>query len=88
MAVRLIFGRGYFRTAPRVPQDVQGALRATVRAMEESESESFPGPDDVHHIVAPSLPCWRRRVASSAWWVFYELRDDGTVVLTGVFIPA
>jgi len=84
VAVRLTHGRSYWRSVPRLPPDVRRALQATVLAMEAEAS--LPGADDVRTVIPPSLPAWRRRVGASGWWLYFELRHDGSAVLGAVAI--
>lgn len=82
----LIYGRQFFRTAQHLDASTRRALRATVDAIEAAADGELPGAADVRDILAPTTPCWRRRIGASAWWVFYELRDD-RVVVVAVAIP-
>ncbi len=80
----LIYGPRFWRGAVRVPSDVRGALTTTLRALESDPT--LPGPEDVKDILAPSLPVWRRRIAASAWWVYFEVQAERTIIVA-VAVP-
>jgi len=83
---RVIYGRQYFRTAHHLGAPERVALAAMLRTMEAEAM--LPGPGDVKDVLAPTTPCWRRRIGASAWWLFYTLRDDAAVVVVAVAVPA
>ena len=81
----VVLGRQYFRTAARLDPHERKALAGMPRAL-GTEWPALPGPHDVRDILAPTTLCWRRRIGASAWWLFYEIRDDGVIVVA-VAIP-
>jgi hypothetical protein len=50
-------------------------------------AEVLPAPEtDVPDILPPSLPCFRRRIGASAWWVYFVVREEHLTVVA-VAIP-
>ena len=82
---RLTLGAGYFRSGTRVPADVRPAVQATLRVL--VDAEPLPGPEDVVHIIPPTLRAWRRRAGASEWWVYFTVGEDGAIVVLAVAIP-
>jgi hypothetical protein len=82
---RVVLGHGFFRTAKRLHASETAALTVTLAKL-NADWPDLPTSDDVKDIVAPTTPCWRRRVGASAWWLYYELRAD-RVVVVAVAVP-
>lgn len=82
---RVVFGRQFFRTAGQLGKPERTALMRVIDQL-DSDWPNVPGEADVADILAPTTPCWRRRIGASAWWLFFIVRDDH-VTLVAVAIP-
>ena len=80
----LRYAQRYFRSVHHLGQSERFALSRTLREMEAAEV--LPAPEtDVPDILPPSLPCFRRRIGASAWWVYFVMREEhATVVAVAV----
>lgn len=82
---RVVLGRNLFRTGHHLDAAARVALTGALLKL-EADWPDLPAAGDVADILAPTTPCWRRRLGASAWWLFYELRDD-RVIAVAVAIP-
>lgn len=82
---RVVFGRQFFRTAGRLDKSERAALTRTLAEL-DADWPDLPAPEtDVPDILPPSLPCFRRRIGASAWWVYFVMREEhATVVAVAV----
>lgn len=77
----LTYAQRFFRGGKHLSASEHAALRRTLRAM---EGETLPGPDDTQTLLPPSMACWRRRIEASDRYVYFIVRDDGSVTLIAV----
>ena len=81
----LRYAQRYFRSVHHMGQSERFALSRTLREMEAAAV--LPAPEgDVADILPPSVPCFRRRIGASAWWVYFVVREEH-VPVGAVAIP-